>query len=667
MPNQPSRDDHGRHRVVIDAVHPAVDGGRFAVKRCVGESMIVTADVFCDGHDRIACMLRWRAEAQPEWREVPMMALANDRWQGKFEPLVPGAYLYSVLAWIDHFVSWSTELKRRVESVDVLASLRVGAELVRAAAERASGDDRRQLSGFATALESAGDAATGKQIGLDPVLAALVARYPDASLATDWPTAMPLWVDRPRARCGAWYEMFPRSSGGPDTEHGTLSDCAARLPYVAAMGFDVLYLPPIHPVGTVKRKGPNNTLTPGPPDPGSPWAIGSAEGGHKAVNPRLGTLADFRALVESARRLDLEIALDIALQCAPDHPYVIEHPEWFRRRPDGSIQYAENPPKKYEDIYPFDFETTAWREMWLELKSIFDFWLGQGVSIFRVDNPHTKAFPFWEWLIGEVHRTHPQAIFLAEAFTRPKVMHRLAKLGYSQSYTYFSWRNTKQELTTYFTELTQGEGCEYFRPNLWPNTPDILTEYLQFGGRAGFAVRLALAATLGANYGIYGPAFELQEALPRDPGTEEYLDSEKYQVRQWDLDRPDSLRDTITRMNRIRRENPALQQDRNLGFFEVDNDQILCYAKFLDDLSDIVIVVVNLDPHHTQTGWVQLPVETFGLDHERPYQMHDLLSGARHLWHGRRNFVSLDPAQSPAHIFRMRRRVRTEHDFDYFL
>jgi starch synthase (maltosyl-transferring) len=359
--------------------------------------------------------------------------------------------------------------------------------------------------------------------------------------------------------------------------------------------------------------------------------------------------------------------MDLALQCSPDHPYVHEHPEWFRRRPDGGIQYAENPPKKYEDIYPLDFETPSWRELWPELKSIVDFWIGQGVAIFRVDNPHTKAFPFWEWLIGEVHREHPGVLFLAEAFTRPRVMQRLAKIGFSQSYTYFAWRNTKQELTDYFTELTGGETREYLRPSLWPNTPDILTEYLQFGGRAGFINRLVLAATLGANYGIYGPAFELLEAAPREAGGEEYLDSEKYQVRRWDLDRADSLKEIIARVNRIRRDNPALQQDRNLQFYPVDNEQIICYGKHTTGYAEAVIVAVNLDPHHVQTGWVELPLARFGLPEDRPYQMHDLLSGARYLWHGARNFVRLDPGASPAHIFRMRRRVRTEHDFDYFM
>ena len=661
--------EEGRRRVVIESVRPEVDAGRFAVKRCVGDKLTVTADVFCDGHDRIACRLRWRREDEAAWQEVAMAPLINDRWRGEFVVAAPGAHRYSVLAWPDHFASWRAELARRVEAEDILSSLRHGAELVTAAAERApssEADDPRRLREFAAALREEADPARGQQIGADPQLGELMDRHPDRSLATTFERELPLWVDRPRARCGAWYEMFPRSCVAGDGEHGSFKTCIERLPYVAAMGFDVLYLPPIHPIGASRRKGPNNTA-PAAGGPGSPWAIGGAEGGHMAIHPQLGSLADFRELLAKAQELDIELALDFAIQCSPDHPWVRAHPQWFRHRPDGSIQYAENPPKKYQDIYPLDFETSDWRALWTELKRVLDFWIAAGVAIFRVDNPHTKAFPFWEWLIGEVHRDHPEVLFLAEAFTRPRVMQRLAKLGFSQSYTYFAWRNTKRELTDYFTELTRDDVREYLRPNLWPNTPDILTEYLQFGGRAGFVIRLALAATLGASYGIYGPAFELQEAAPRDPGGEEYLDSEKYQVRHWDLDRADSLKDVIARINRIRRDNPALQQDWNLEFYPVDNEQIVCYGKFTDDLADMVVVAVNLDPHHVQSGWVSLPMERFGFEDERPYQMHDQLSGARYLWHGARNFISLDPGTSPAHIFRMRRRVRTEHDFDYFM
>jgi len=429
----------------------------------------------------------------------------------------------------------------------------------------------------------------------------------------------------------------------------------------------VLYLPPIHPVGRDKRKGKNNAVRAAPDDVGSPWAIGAAEGGHKAILAELGTLEDFRRLVAGAQSRGIEIALDIAFQCAPDHPYVKAHPTWFRSRPDGTVQYAENPPKKYQDIYPFDFESDDWQALWAELKSIFDFWIGEGVKIFRVDNPHTKAFAFWEWAIGEIKRAHPDVLFLAEAFTRPKVMHRLAKLGFSQSYTYFAWRNTKQELAEYFTELAQGPGRNYFRPNVWPNTPDILTEALQFGGRPIFMSRLVLAATLSASYGIYGPAYELMEAAPRDPGSEEYLDSEKYQLRHRDLERPDSLRHFVALVNRIRRDNPALHADASLRFFPTDNEQMLCYAKRTADGRNQIVTVVSLDPHNVREGWIELDAAALGLEPGAQYQMHDLLTGARFLWQGARNFIRLDPARVPAHIFQLRLRVHREQDFDYFL
>jgi starch synthase (maltosyl-transferring) len=478
---------------------------------------------------------------------------------------------------------------------------------------------------------------------------------------------MPLVVERERARFSAWYELFPRSAAAEPGRHGTFKDVEKRLPYIAELGFDVLYLPPIHPVGRERRKGKNNAIAAAPEDVGSPWAIGAKEGGHKAIHPQLGTHEDFRHLLKAAAKHGLEIALDIAYQCAPDHPYVKAHPEWFRKRPDGSIQYAENPPKKYEDIYPFDFECEDWKALWQELKSVLDFWIAEGVKILRVDNPHTKAFPFWEWAIAEVRREHPDVIFLAEAFTRPKVMHRLAKLGYTQSYTYFAWRNTRHELTEYFTELARGPGKDYFRPNVWPNTPDILTEALQVGGRAAFMQRFALAATLAASYGIYGPAFELMAHRPREPGSEEYLDSEKYQLRHWDLERADSLRAYIAAFNRIRRENPALQADGSLRFFATDNEQLIAYAKQTPDRANQIVCVVNLSPHHTHGGWVELDLAMLGIEPGRPYQMHDLLSGARYLWTGPRNFVQLDPQRSPAHVFRVRRRLHREQDFDYFL
>jgi starch synthase (maltosyl-transferring) len=669
----PSRDpviplpDEGRRRVVIEAVAPAVDGGRFAVKRTVGDRVDVEADCFTDGHDIVACSLRYRREEESEWYEARMSSVRNDRFRGTFEVSAIGRYRYTVVAWVDAFLSWRHDFSRRVDPEDIRVAARVGADLIAAAGERADNDERRQLSHWAQQLVRTRDIKALQALALDEELAGIAARHPDRRFATTYSIEYPLVVDRERARFSSWYEMFPRSCAPDEAKHGTFRDCESQLPYVAQMGFDVLYLPPIHPIGRERRKGPNNALAAGPDDVGSPWAIGAAEGGHTAAHTALGTLDDFRRLVGRARELGLEVALDIAFQCAPDHPFVDAHPQWFRHRPDGSVQYAENPPKKYQDIYPFDFESPQWPELWGALAQVLAFWIGQGVRIFRIDNPHTKPFPFWEWAIACVKREHPDVLFLAEAFTRPKVMHRLAKLGFSQSYTYFAWRNTKQELVEYFTELTRGPGRDYFRPNCWPNTPDILPEYLQFGGRAAFMARLVLAATLAASYGIYGPAFELLEHLPREPGSEEYLDSEKYQLRHWNLAREDSLAGFIARVNAARRDNPALQHDGGLSFLPIDNEQMIAYAKTDPAGENAVVVVVNLDPHHVQSGWVTLDLSAFGVDTSRPFQAHDALTGARYLWSGSRNYVELDPARAPAHIFRLRRRVRTERDFDYFL
>jgi starch synthase (maltosyl-transferring) len=663
-PQSPKPRD-GDARAVIENVQPQVDHGRFAAKRIAGDRMVVEADCFADGHDRVACRLRFRTEDEAAWREVPMESVGNDRWRGSFLLTDPGRYRYTVTAWVDAFLSWQHDFERRVDADDLLVAARAGATLVAQAAARAAGDDKLLLERWAKVLEAEDDVVRLREIALDEAYADIALRYPDRSRATVCPIEYPLVVERERARFSTWYELFPRSCGAAGT-HGTLADCAARLPYVARMGFDVVYLPPIHPIGRVRRKGPDNALVAGEQDVGSPWAIGALEGGHKAIHPQLGTLDDFRGLVARAHELGMEVALDIAFQCAPDHPWVSEHPEWFRRRPDGSVQYAENPPKKYQDIYPFDFESPDWPRLWAALHDVFAFWIGQGVRIFRVDNPHTKAFRFWEWVIARLRTTHPDLIFLSEAFTRPKVMHRLAKLGFTQSYTYFTWRNTKDELTAYFTELTRGPGRDYFRPNAWPNTPDILPENLQVGGRAAFMARLVLAATLSANYGLYGPAFELAEDAPREPGAEEYLHSEKYELRHWDLERADSLAPFIARVNAARREHPALQSNDGLAFVTTDNDQLIAYTKTAADGSG-VLVVVNLDPHHVQSGWLELDPAELGVAADRPYQVHDLLSGARFLWSGRRNFVQLDPARSPAHLFRIRRRVRTERDFDYFL
>ena len=659
----------GRGRVVVDRVIPEIDGGRFPIKRASGESVSVEADVFADGHDVLTVRLRFRHEAATAWTELPMEFLGNDRWRASFSASQLGRYRYTVTGWIDHFATWRKHLAKKLEAAQsVSMELLMGAELIRKGAGLAAGEDAARLKQWASELSTmtAGDAERAR-LGLSEDLRLLMERYADRASATSYIRELEVIVDRAKARFSTWYEMFPRSCSPVPGREGTFNDCEARLKYVASMGFDVLYLPPIHPIGATHRKGRNNATTATSSDPGSPWAIGSHDGGHKAVHPQLGTLADFKRLVTAAKKQGLEIALDIAFQCSPDHPYVKEHREWFRIRPDGTVQYAENPPKKYEDIYPLDFETSDWQALWHELESVFRFWIEQGVTIFRVDNPHTKSLAFWEWVITRIQRDHPDTIFLSEAFTRPKVMYQLAKVGFSQSYNYFPWRNTKSELMTYFTELTQTPVREFLRPNLWPNTPDILTEYLQHGGHPAFMSRLVLAATLGASYGIYGPAYELCDNQPREAGSEEYLDSEKYEIKRWPIDRPDSLREFIGRVNRIRRENPALQHDWSLRFHPIDNEWLLAYSKQSSDGANTIVVIVNLSPHHVHTGWLELDLESLGVEASRPFQAHDLLTDAHYLWQGKRNYVRIDPQSVPAQIFRLRHRVRTERDFDYFL
>lgn len=656
-------------RVAIENLRPSVAAGRHAVKRTVGEWLEVTADIHADGHDELRARLLVRPRSEPNWREVAMAPQGNDRWSARvrIERLEP--HLYTVEAWADRFRSWRRDLLRRQQANAVAeVDLLVGAELVTEAASRASGSDARFLAATAEALRGeAGEEQEARvERALEASLLSVMDRHPDRGRAARHAPELRLDVDPERARFSAWYEFFPRSSAPDPGRHGTLRDAIARLEYASAMGFDVVYLPPIHPIGRTHRKGPNNSPTAAAGDLGSPWAIGAAEGGHTSLHPELGTLDDFRALVARARELGIEIALDLAFQCSPDHPWVEEHPEWFLARPDGSIQYAENPPKKYQDIYPIHFESQHWEPLWDALRGVVDFWVDEGVRVFRVDNPHTKPYPFWEWLIGDVRGRHPEVIFLAEAFTRPKVMARLAAIGFNQSYTYFAWRNTGPELREYMNQLTGTELVEYFRPNFWPNTPDILPEFLQCGGRSGFALRVLLASTLSASYGIYGPAFELCEDRAVKPGSEEYLDSEKYQLRHWDLGADHSLRPLITRLNRIRRDTTALQGNRGITFHETDNDQLLAYSKTGPE-GERVLVVVNLDPHHAQSGWLDLEPSSFGLDPGLPFQVHDLLSDARYFWSGGRHYVELDPEVQPGQVFQVRRRVRSERDFDYYL
>lgn len=657
----------GRIRVVVEHVYPEVDSGRFAAKRVIGDRFAVEADVFADAHDEVAACILYRHESDTEWREAPMKPLAADRWRGEFILAKVGSYRYTLEGWIDRFETWRRDLVRRIGAPqDLEPEFQIGAGLIEEAAATA-GEDAEALRNWARKLRQEPDREAREHMAVADEVAALVRRHWPRPFAGRYEKELTVVVDREKARFSTWYEVFPRSSSPDAGRHGTFRDCEAWLPYIASMGFDVLYFPPIHPIGGTFRKGRNNSIEASPDDVGSPWAIGAAEGGHASVHPGLGSIEEFDSLAGKAAAQGLEIALDIAFQCSPDHPYVREHPEWFRKRPDGTIQYAENPPKKYQDIYPFDFETPQWRELWEELRGVIFFWIGRGVRIFRVDNPHTKSFAFWEWVIAEVKAQHPDVLFLAEAFTRPSVMYRLAKLGFSQSYTYFTWRNTKEELTSYFSELAQSEAREYLRPNLWPNTPDILPEFLQVGGRAAFLIRLVLAATLGGNYGIYGPAFELCENVPREPGSEEYLNSEKYELKHWDLNAPGSLREIIARVNRIRRENAALQGQWNLRFHETDNPMVICYSKASSDLENVVIAIVNLDAYHTQTGWVTLDLGALGVDESRAVQAHDLLGAGRYLWHGSRVFFELSPESLPAHIIRLRRWVRTEKQFDYYL
>jgi starch synthase (maltosyl-transferring) len=679
---QDAVDDSSRTRVVIEHVRPQIDCGRFPIKRTRGDMVTVTAQIHADGHDVLRAMLRHRrvpgsAPNQPVdgtrngWRETPMEPLDNDEWRGSFQVDELGQHEYCVSAWVDRFASWRHDVEvKNGAGQDVSSELVEGAQLIRAAAARIAktrgrskaprrarrgrgeggDDDASWLRDRADAIGGAADETVRVQAALDDRLREHMSRHDDRPGAVS-SAPLGVTVDRERARFGAWYEMFPRSAGTDPTRSATFREAEARLRDIADMGFDVVYLPPIHPIGRSVRKGPNNRIAAETRDPGSPWAIGSEAGGHTAIEPGLGTLDDFDRFVATALRSNLEVALDLAFQASPDHPYVKEHPEWFRHRPDGSIKHAENPPKKYQDIYPFDFESPASAALWAELKAVVMFWIDRRVQIFRVDNPHTKPYRFWEWLIRAVRSAHPEVIFLSEAFSRPTVMRYLAKLGFSQSYTYFTWRNTKSELTDYFNEVTETEMREYFRPNLFANTPDILHAYLQHGGRPAFQVRLVLAATLGASYGIYS-GFELceNEAVP---GTEEYLNSEKYQYRPRDWDRPGHIKDLIRVVNRIRREHRALQFDDGLQFFQTDNPNLIFYGKTPPGGGDTILVVVNLDPRSMQHGWVQVPLAALGLPANETYEVQDLLDGEHYTWRGEWNYVRLDPGIRPAHILKL--------------
>jgi starch synthase (maltosyl-transferring) len=655
-------------RVLVESLRPAVEGSDYALKRVLGDEVRVEADLICDGHEIVTGRVLFRQRGVSSWESVPLVLHANDRFRGSFMVDRLGVWEFVAEGCVDAYATWQSMLDRKlragVPEPDLIAHLRQGGTILQAMVARiGEACAAEAVRSAALQLDAAArDVQAALQRATDRGVLALASEYPDFERAGQ-SHVQTLVVEPTLAQFSAWYEFFPRSCG-PSGRHGTFRECEPRLRYAAEMGFDIVYLPPIHPIGTSFRKGKNNSAQCEPDDVGSPWAIGGAEGGHKSIHPELGTLEDFRWFMQRARAEGLRVALDIALQAAPEHPYVASHSEWFAKLPDGTIQYAENPPKKYQDIYPFDFECQAAPVLWHELLDIFLFWANEGVEVFRVDNPHTKSLPFWRYCVAELKQRHPSAILLAEAFTRPKLMCALAKLGFSQSYTYFTWRTTKRELTEYMHELTQTEMVEFFRPNFWPNTPDILPEHLQYGGRAAFQLRLVLATTLSSNYGIYGPAFELMDCSAR-PGAEEYADNEKYELKRWDVERADSLRPLITRINRVRRENPALHDNRSLVFHETDSEHLLCYSKRRD--TNTVLVLVNLDPHHRQSGWVRLDLAALGISSGQTFQVHDQLSEARYLWSGSHNYVELDPAVMPAHVFVLRLRVRSESDFDYFM
>jgi len=643
------------NRVVIENVSPEIDGGRFPAKAAQGDCFSVEADIFGDGHDKIDAALLIRRADREEWREAPMALVENDRWRGFARVDDNARYIYTIIAWRDLFASWRDEVsKKHAAGVPIALELIEGRNLLQttlAESDRAGDADREALERLIAEVDCAPDDAGKLALLMSAETAALLKRAGTRANLSRYGRELDLWVDRPRGALSAWYELMPRSMSDNPNRHGTFDDVIRKLPYVRDLGFDVLYFPPIHPVGRTHRKGKNNSLTPGPDDPGSPYAIGSEAGGHDAIHPELGSFKDFARLVAAAREHGLEIALDFAIQCSPDHPWIKEHPEWFDWRPDGTIKYAENPPKKYQDIVNVHFYRGGFPTLWYALRDIVLFWCEREVRIFRVDNPHTKPVPFWEWMIGEVQARYPDAIFLAEAFTRPKMMKRLAKVGFTQSYSYFTWRNTKWELTQYLTELTRTEARHTMRPNFFVNTPDINPLYLQTSGRPGFRIRLVLAASLAGNYGVYS-GFELCEATPV-PGKEEYLDSEKYEIKAWDWDRPEHIRPDIRLMNRLRREHPALQQFTNVNFYNAWNDNILYYGKTTPAKDDFILFAVNLDPHHAHGAHFEVPLWEFGLPDQASIEVEDLVTGNRFTWHGKVQHMWLDPQQQPYAIWRL--------------
>jgi starch synthase (maltosyl-transferring) len=642
--------DKGQSRVIIENVMPRVDGGLYPAKRTVGERVDVSAHIFADGHDHLRAFCFYKKEESTDWYPLELKESINDEWHGSFYVTEKGTYVFKVMAWVDHFLTWYDGISKKIKAgLDVSVELLEGAAFLKSIAKT---EGESELLNIAKELSDKKEYSKAIELVTSDDFLSLVKRQPYIQHETVYHKELKVIVEFNKALFSSWYEFFPRSASLSREKHGTFKDCIRLLPRVKAMGFDVLYLPPIHPIGKVNRKGKNNSVNAAPGEPGSPWAIGSDEGGHKSIHAELGTHKDYQELITKAKEIEIDIALDLAFQCAPDHPYVKEHPEWFKHRPDGSIQYAENPPKKYQDIYPFNFECDDYMALWEELKSVITYWIDKGVKIFRVDNPHTKPFVFWQWCIAEVNKEYDDIIFLSEAFTRPKVMASLAKGGFTQSYTYFSWRNSKSEIMEYMNELVYGPSRDYFRPNFWPNTPDINPYYLQANGENGFILRVALAATLSSNYGLYGPVYEFYESEAVS-GKEEYFNSEKYEIRKHDWNKVTRLTDIITLLNKARHENKALQSTWNITFCQINHPHLMAYVKATDDLSNIILVIVNMDVHNKHASFVELPKARLNIEGVPNVKLLDLITGDQYTWTQEWNYVELDPYRLPFHLFRL--------------
>lgn len=642
-----------QNRVIIHSVSPELEGGQYFIKRIQGDTVQVKATVFGDGHDVVRAAVCYRKQGAKKWEQSLMTELGGDIWAADFQVGELGFYDYKIEGWVDQLMNWYRGFKKKFEAGQQMeVELKIGADFLKTTAKQYKGEAKKQINAYAKLLDGK-DYQAGVAAVLSENFGRMVSVCPMKQYVTTYDKKLRVRVGRKKELFSAWYELFPRSTAKEVGEHGSFKTAKELIPRVAEMGFDVLYFPPVHPIGKINRKGKNNAVTAQEGEPGSPWAIGSDEGGHKALHPELGTLEEFKDLIEEAAKFGLEVAMDIAFQAAPDHPWIKEHPEWFIWRPDGTIMYAENPPKKYQDIVPINFESTDWKNLWEELKSVFTYWAEQGVRVFRVDNPHTKSFRFWEWCIAEVQKEYPDTIFLSESFTRPNVMNELAKLGYTQSYTYFTWRTNKQEMEQYLTDLSKTEMREYFRPNFWPNTPDILAYEMMHANENQFVKRFLLAATLSSNYGMYGPVYEFLDNTPMNNGKEEYLNSEKYEIKVHDWNARNRMTDIITRVNRIRRENPALQDTYNIHFTRTDNDQIMSYIKMTPDRKNVIWCVVNFDPNHTQAARVELPRELLRVPHGMPLRVHDLLRNETYFWSNDWNYVELNPYHYPIHILRL--------------